>query len=71
MNEYNPIDRVREREDSGPDRFEQAKETYTIAEAQCERELPPEQMENESEEEFKERMQRKLAQTRGEDPKKG
>lgn len=69
MNEYNPIDRVREREDAGPDRFEQAKETYAVSEAQRERELPPEQMEHESEEEFKERMRRTLAHKRGEDPK--
>jgi len=59
VSDYNPIDRVRKREQAGPDVFDDNVETYSRNEVEQEQEapLPPEP---EEEADFRDRVQKKL-----------
>lgn len=62
MSDHNPIDRVRNRTEA-PQKFEDARETYTEKEAKLEREAPLDPPQPEEEGDFKERMQEKLRES--------
>jgi hypothetical protein len=63
MGKRPPIDRVREREEAGPDTFDTARETLAQKDAKLNQEAPLEAPEQEPEADFEERMRQQLKET--------
>ena len=63
MNQELPIDRVRERENNGPDTFDDARETYRQKEAEIDRQQGDVPEEKEPDEDFEARMRDKLTES--------
>lgn len=63
MSHERPIDRVRDREDSGREPYEDARETYAEKDAQIKRDAPVDAPEHENEGDFKKRMEEKFKES--------